>query len=63
MRGNMFSRCSRRETPRSIVESWFEWNFVHLLTPAHLKNSEISLKWVVPQIKAEEFKTAHLKNI
>lgn len=36
--GDMFSQSSCVEAPRSIVDSGFEWNFTHLLTPAHLKN-------------------------
>lgn len=32
-------RSSCGEAPHSTVDSGFEWNFTHLLTPAHLKKT------------------------
>lgn len=53
---------SVREKPHTLVAFLFEWNFTHLLTAIQLKPaSQISLKWVVLQIKAEAFNTTHIK--
>lgn len=66
-------QCSRHVLPVELQRSstlhcglWVWVEFHSLVNTSTLRNKtarQISLKWVVLQIKAEEFKTTHLKNI